>query len=204
MRSSPAREAVFAIESFMDELARAAGLAPLDLRMALLGSNGRLARCLQTAARQAGWDGGQAGSSMGVAGASAFGSHVALVANASIGADQRIAIDRLTCAVDCGRIVNPGVVRQQVEGALLWALGQAVAASPQWEGGRPRARKLSTIGLPTLAATPTIDILLIESDDAPGGVNGLGALPLAPAIANAIFAATGKRMRSLPFDPMGA
>lgn len=204
MRGSPEREAVFASESFMDELARAAGMAPLDLRMALLGSNGRLARCFQAAARRANWDGGLPGSSMGIAGASAYGSHIALVASASIGADQRVAIDKLTCAVDCGRIMNPGLVRQQVEGALIWAIGQATATAPEWRGGRPVARRLSAIGLPSLRNVPTIDIILISSSEAPGGVNGLGALPLAPAIANAIFAATGKRMRSLPFDPMGA
>lgn len=204
MRGSPEREAVFASESFMDELARAAGLAPLDLRMALLGSNGRLARCFQAAARRSGWDGGQAGSSMGIAGASAFGSHIALVASASIAPNQSIAVDQLTCAVDCGRIVNPGLVRQQVEGALIWALGQATAPAPEWLGGRPVARPLSAIGLPSMAKVPKIDILLVPGSDAPGGINGLGALPLAPAVANAIFAATGKRMRSLPFDPMGA
>lgn len=204
MRGSPEREAAFASESFMDELAHAAGMAPLDLRMALLGSNGRLARCFQAAARRANWDGGQAGSSMGIAGASAYGSHIALVASASIGSDQRIAVDRLTCAVECGRIINPGLVRQQVEGALIWAVGQATAAQPEWRGGRPMARRLSAIGLPTLAAVPQIDVLVLSSNVAPGGVNGLGALPLAPAITNAIFAATGKRMRSLPFDPMAA
>jgi isoquinoline 1-oxidoreductase beta subunit len=204
MRGSPEREAVFAIESFMDELARAAGMAPLNLRMALLGSNGRLARCFQTAARRAGWDGGLPGSSMGIAGASAYGSHIALVASASITPGQRIAVDQLTCAVDCGRIVNPGLVRQQVEGALIWAIGQATTAEPEWRGARPIARPLAAIGLPTLSAVPKIDVVLVSSSETPGGVNGLGALPLAPAIANSLFAATGKRMRSLPLDPMGA
>jgi len=204
MRSSPEREAVFATESFMDELARAAGLAPLDLRMALLGNDGRLARCFQAAARRANWDGGQPGSSMGIAGASAYGSHIALVASASISAQQEISVDQLTCAVDCGRIVNPGLVRQQVEGALVWAIGQATGSPIEWLGGRPVARRLSAIGLPTLAAMPRIDIHLIAGNDAPGGINGLGALPLASAVANSIFAATGKRMRNLPFDPMGA
>src|SRR5205085_10970311 len=81
MRGSPQREFAFFTESFIDELARAAGLEPLGFRMSMLGNNGRLARCLQAATRRAGWDGGAAGSTMGLAGASAFGSHIALVAN---------------------------------------------------------------------------------------------------------------------------
>lgn len=204
MRASPEREAAFATESFIDELARAAGLDPLSLRMALLGSNGRLARCFQAAARRAEWDGGGAGSNLGLAGASAFGSHIALVAGASIGPDQRIQIDSLTCAVDCGRVVNAGLVRQQVEGALIWALSQATAPVPDWRAAMPVPRRLSAIGLPKIAKQPPVDVVIIRTDEAPGGVNGLGAIPLAPAVANAIFAGTGRRMRSLPFDPIAA
>ncbi|MEO7654795.1 MAG: molybdopterin cofactor-binding domain-containing protein [Sphingomicrobium sp.] len=204
MRASPEREAAFASESFIDELARAAGLGPLTLRMALLGGNGRLARCFQAASRRAGWDGGGAGSNMGIAGASAFGSHIALVASAALGANQSIATTRLTCAVDCGRVVNPGLVRQQVEGALIWALGQATVPVPEWRAAMPVPRRLEAIGLPGIQKLPKIDILIIPSGESPGGVNGLGAIPLAPALANAIFAATGKRMRALPFDPMAA
>ena len=199
MRGSPEREAAFASESFMDELARAAGLDPLSLRMALLGGNGRLARCFQAAARRGGWDGGGPGSTMGIAGASAFGSHVALVASALLGADQEIAIGSLTCAVDCGRVINPGLVRQQLESALVWAIGQATAPAPEWRAAMPVPQQTKPI-----ARLPAIDIVLIPSSEAPGGVNGLGAIPLAPAVANAIFAATGKRMRSLPFDPMAS
>ncbi|MEO7603347.1 MAG: molybdopterin cofactor-binding domain-containing protein [Sphingomicrobium sp.] len=204
MRASPEREAAFASESFIDELARAAGLDPLSLRMALLGTNGRLARCFQAAARRGGWDGGGAGSNLGIAGASAFGSHIAVVAGASIGADQRVQVDSLTCAVDCGRVINAGLVRQQVEGALIWALGQATAQAPEWRAAMPVPRRLSAIGLPRVAKLPPIDIVIISSGAAPGGVNGLGAIPLAPAVANAVFAGTGRRMRALPFDPMAA
>lgn len=204
MRSSPWREAAFATESFMDELARAAGLDPLSLRMALLGGNGRLARCFQAAARRAEWDGGGAGSNLGIAGASAFGSHVALVADATISPDQRVVVHNLTCAVDCGRVVNPGLVRQQVEGALIWALGQATALSPEWRAGMPVPRRVGATGLPLIGGLPSIDVVIVPSSDAPGGINGLGAIPLAAAVANAIFAGTGRRMRSLPFDPMSA
>jgi isoquinoline 1-oxidoreductase beta subunit len=204
MRASPWRETAFAAESFMDELARAAGLDPLGLRMALLGDNGRLARCFQAAARRAQWDGGGPGSNLGIAGASALGSHIALVADATVSPDQRVQVHNLVCAVDCGRVVNPGLVRQQVEGALIWALAQATGESPEWRAAMPVPRRLAASGLPRMAGLPNIEVVIVPSSEAPGGVNGLGAIPLAPAVANAIFAGTGRRMRSLPFDPMSA
>jgi isoquinoline 1-oxidoreductase beta subunit len=204
MRGSPQREFAFFTESFIDELARAAGIEPLAFRMPLLGQNGRLARCLQGAARLAGWDGGAPGSTMGIAGCSAFGSHIGLVANASIGGDQQVKVDRLVAAVDCGRVVNKGLVAQQIEAGLIWALAQATVPSPEWIAAMPRARPIGGVGLPLLDDIPQIHVEIIPSSDAPGGVSGLGTTVLAPAVANAIHAATGKRMRSLPFDPMSA
>jgi isoquinoline 1-oxidoreductase beta subunit len=203
MRGSPEREFAFFTESFVDELARAAGLEPLAFRMSMLGENGRLARCLQGAARLAQWDGGGPGSTMGIAGCSAFGSHIGLVASASIGSDQRVKVDRLVAAVDCGRAVNRGLVAQQIEAGLMWALAQATLASPEWVAGMPRARPIGGIGLPRIGDTPQIAVEIIASGDPPGGVSGLGTTVLAPAVANAIYAATGKRLRSLPFDAMG-
>jgi isoquinoline 1-oxidoreductase beta subunit len=201
MRGSPKRELTFFTESFVDELARAAGLEPLAFRMAMLGTDARLARCLQGAARMAQWDGGGAGSTMGIAGCSAFGSHIGLVAMASIGDDQRVKVHRLAAAVDCGRVINSGLVQQQIEAGLVWALGQATAASPEWVAGMPRARPLGGIGLPRLGDTPDIAVQVIPSSEAPGGISSLAPTVLAPAVANAIFAGSGKRMRSLPFDP---
>jgi isoquinoline 1-oxidoreductase beta subunit len=204
MRGSPQREMAFFTESFVDELARAAGMEPLAFRMSMLGGNGRLARCLQGAARFAAWDGGGAGSTMGIAGCSAFGSHIGLVASASIGDDQRIKVHRLVAAIDCGRVMNSGLVTQQIESALIWALGQATAKQPEWVAGMPRARPFGEIGLPRIGDTPQIAVEIIPSSEPSGGVNGLGATVLAPAVANAIFAGSGKRMRNLPFDPMAA
>jgi isoquinoline 1-oxidoreductase beta subunit len=126
------------------------------------------------------------------------------MADATIGPDQGIAVHRLVAAVDCGRIVNPQLVRQQIEGGLIWALGLARVRAPSWAADMPRSRPLGSIGLPRIARTPEIEVQLIASNAAPGGVSGLGAAALAPAVANAIFAATGKRLRSLPFDPAGA
>ena len=202
MRGSPQREMCFFTESFIDELARAAGMEPLAFRMSMLGSDPRLARCLQGAARLAQWDGGARGSSMGIAGCSAFGSHIGLVADASIGDDQRVKVHRLVAAVDCGRVLNPAIVEQQIQGGLIWALAQATVPAPEWVAGMPRARPIGGIGLPRMSELPQIVVEIIPSSDAPGGISGLGTTAVAPAVANAIFAATGKRMRSLPFEPM--
>jgi isoquinoline 1-oxidoreductase subunit beta len=177
-------------------------MEPLAFRMSLLGGNGRLARCLQAAARVANWDGGVPGSTMGIAGASAYGSHIGLVASASIGEDQQVKVHRLFAAIDCGRVVNSGLVEQQIEAGLIWALAQATIPSPEWVAGMPRARPIGRIGLPRLGDTPEIAIEIISSSEEPGGVSGLGTLPLAPAVANAIHSGSGKRMRSLPFAPM--
>ena len=202
MRGSPEREFAFFTESFIDELARAAGMEPLAFRMSMLGSNGRLARCLQAAARLAGWDGGGAGSVMGLAGASAFGSHIGLVASATIGDNQKVRVHRLVAAIDCGPVVNAGVAKQQIEAGLIWALAQATVPSPEWVAGMPRARPIGGVDLPRLGDAPEIIVEIIPSSGALGGISGLGTLPLAPAVANAIAAASGKRMRSLPFEPM--
>jgi isoquinoline 1-oxidoreductase beta subunit len=141
---------------------------------------------------------------MGIAGCSAFGSHIGLVANASIGENQRIKVHKLVAAVDCGTAVNTGLVTQQIEAGLVWALAQATVAAPDWVAGMPRSRPIGGMGLPRLADTPEIVVQVIPSSDAPGGVSGLGTTVLAPAVTNAIFAGSGKRLRSLPFDLMSA
>ena len=204
MRGSPDREFAFFTESFIDELARAAGMEPLAFRMSMLGGNGRLARCLQGAARLAQWDGGGPGSTMGIAGASAFGSHIGLVTSASIDESQRVKVHRLVAAVDCGRMINASLAKQQVEAGLVWALAQATSPAPEWVAGMPRARRLGEIGLPRIGDMPEIVVQIIPSSDPPGGLSGLGTTVLAPAVANAIHAGSGKRMRALPFDPMAA
>ncbi|HEX8937863.1 MAG TPA: molybdopterin cofactor-binding domain-containing protein, partial [Sphingomicrobium sp.] len=133
-----------------------------------------------------------------------FGSHIGLVANAGIGDDQRVKVHRLFAAVDCGIVVNSGLVHQQIEAGLIWALAQALIASPEWVAGMARARPLGRTGLPRLSDAPEILVEIIPSSGPPGGISGLGTLALAPAVANAIQAASGKRLRSLPFDPMAA
>ena len=189
----------FVRESFVDELARRGGFEPLAYRMAMLGGNPRLARVLTAAAAIGGWDGGGAGSSMGLACLSAAGSHLAVLAIATIGPDQRIVVERLVAAIDCGRPINPGLIRQQVEGGLLAGLALATAGPVSWHGGMPVGGGSAALGL---QGTPAITVEVVPSTSPPGGLSGLGTAALAPAVANAIAAGTGRRLRNLPFAPM--
>ena len=188
--------ASFFTESFIDELARAQGAEPLSFRIGLLGGNVRLAKALMAASTIGGWDGGTGGggggSSMGIACASAFGSYIGLLAEAHVGPDQRVIVDRLVAAVDCGRAINPALIRQQIEGGLLAALDTAIALAPQIVAGMPRARPRRALGLVTLATSPKIEVELIPSHEAPGGVSGLASTVLAGAVANAL-ASAGRR-----------
>lgn len=188
----------FFTECFVDELSRQAGIEPLSFRMQMLGENPRLARCLSTAAALGGWDGGQPGSAMGIAAHSAFGSHIATVVEIEIDPEQRVRVLRAVCAVDCGRIVNPNIVRQQIEGGLLFGIAAASGAPVAFEAGRPTARGFGHFGFPTLARAPEVTVEIVESQEEPGGVTELGVPTAAPAMANALFALTGRRLRALP------
>jgi isoquinoline 1-oxidoreductase beta subunit len=203
MRGGSEALATFATESFIDEMARAMGLDPLACRISMLGGAPRLARAITTATAIGGWDGGGPGSSMGLACASLYGSHIGLLAEASIGSDQRVKVSRLVAAVDAGRIVNPNLVRQQIEGGLLAALADATVPIPEYIAAMPRAEPLAGRGYERLHETPQIEVEIIRSSDESGGISGLGIAVLAPAVANALAAGTGRRLRNLPFDPMG-
>ena len=204
MRGGDEAMLTFATESFVDEMARAIGAEPLAFRIGMLGGSKRLAQAIMTAAKIGSWDGGGPGSSMGLACASLFGSHIGLLAEATVGADQRVRVSRLVAAVDAGRIVNPGLVQQQIEGGLLAALASAVVPAPEYVAGMPRAVPLRGRGFERLHEVPKVEVELIRNDLDPGGVSGLGMAVLAPAVANAIAAGTGRRLRNLPFDPMSA
>ena len=189
----------FFTECFLDELARVAGSEPMSYRVGMLGGDVRLARCLTTAAALGGWSGGVPGSEQGIACHSMAGSAVAVLAEASVDGSGQPRVDRLVAAVDCGRAINPDVVRQQIEGGLVFgvAMGRGTAAS--YQSGLASVRRLGDVGLPTLGDTPEITIELIASSADPGGVGDLGVPAVAPAIANALFAAGGTRWRHLPF-----
>jgi isoquinoline 1-oxidoreductase beta subunit len=135
---------------------------------------------------------------MGIAAHSCFGSHVAILVEAAVGMDQRIRVTRAVCAVDVGRVVNPGIVRQLVEGGIVHGIAGATGTPLRFERGVPLQRSLGALGLPRLADTPDITVELLDSEEEPGGVTELGVPAVAPAIANAIFASTGQRLRTLP------
>ncbi len=186
----------FFTECFMDEAAGIAGIDPLSFRMGLLGPAPRLARCLSGAAALGGWEGG--GAAQGLAAHSCFGSHVAMLAEVAM-TGGRPRVVRVAASVDCGRIVNPDIVRQQVEGGIVYGLSAALGGAISWAGGHCQAGNFDALGLPALADCPEILIELIPSDQAPGGVGEIAVPPVAPAIMNAVAAATGRRARSLPF-----
>ncbi|MBV9842188.1 MAG: xanthine dehydrogenase family protein molybdopterin-binding subunit [Sphingomonadaceae bacterium] len=198
-RSDAHSYTAFFTESFVDELAAAASVDPLTFRLRMLRETPRLAACLKAAAAMAGWQGGHKGGAQGLACYSAFGSHIALIAEAGVTADQDVKVGRVFAAVDCGTVVNPDLVGQQIEGGIVFALGAAIGAEPGYAGGFAGPRRLGALGLPRLADCPDIEVQLIPSEAPPGGVAELAVPPLAPAVANALFTATGQRYRSLPF-----
>jgi isoquinoline 1-oxidoreductase beta subunit len=189
----------FFTECFLDELARVAGSEPMSYRVGMLGGDARLARCLTTVAALGGWSGGVPGSGQGIACHSMAGSAVAVLAEAGVDAGGRPRVDRLVAAVDCGRAINPDVVRQQIEGGLVFGVATVRGAAASYRGGLASVRRFGDVGLPTLADMPEITVELIASFADPGGVGDLGVPAVAPAIANALFAAGGTRWRHLPF-----
>ena len=197
-RSGAHSYTAFFNECFVDELSRKAGIEPLSFRMQMLGQNPRLARVLSTAAALGGWDGGQSGSSMGIACHSAYGSHVATLVEVEVSEEQRVKVLRAVAAVDCGRVVNPDIVRQLIEGGIVYGISGAAGNPIRIERGLPDRRYLRDFALPRLADTPEIMVEIVPTEEEPGGVTELGVPSVAPAIANALFALTGRRLRSLP------
>jgi isoquinoline 1-oxidoreductase beta subunit len=186
----------FFTEGFVDELAAVAGQDALAFRIGMLSGSPRLARCLSHAAATGGWS-GEAQSGEGLAIHSAFGSHIGLYVEAS-NEDNQIKIARMVAAVDAGRLINPDIVRQQIENGLIWGMAAALGNGVSFTHGLPDQATLGALALPRLKGMPDIQVELIPSNEAPGGVSDLAVPVAAPAIANAIFSATGKRLRSLP------
>lgn len=191
-------------ECFVDELSRNSGVEPFSFRMAALGGNPRLALCLSKAATKGGWAGGLEGTGQGLACHEMAGSYVAVLAEAQLGEDQRVRVTRLIAVADVGRVINPDIARQQLEGGLLFGLGAALGNPVHIRRGIAGPLRLRDLGLPKLADMPEIDVELIVSNNPPGGIGELGVPPVAPAIANALFSGSGRRFRSLPINPMAA
>lgn len=197
-RSGAHSYTAFFNECFVDELARKAQIEPLSFRMQMLGPNPRLARVLSTAAALGGWDGGAPGSSLGIAAYSAFGSHIATLVEVEVTAAQRVKVLRAVAAVDCGRVINPDIVRQLIEGGIIFGIAGAAGNPIRLENGLPDRRYVRDFALPRLADSPEITVEIIPSEEDPGGITELGVPSVAPAMANAVFALTGQRLRSLP------
>lgn len=197
-RSVGASQNGFTIECFIDELAHAAGQDPLAYRLALLKQAPRHRAVLQLAADKAGW-GKQlpAGHGRGIAVYESFAGWVAHVVEVSV-VRGMIRVQRVVSAVDCGTAVNPAGVRDQTESSITFALTAALKGEITIHGGRVVQGNFDDQPLLRIDETPTIEVHLVPSREPPGGVGEPGVPPLAPALANAVFAATGQRLRSLP------
>jgi isoquinoline 1-oxidoreductase beta subunit len=194
----------FIVESFIDELATRVGREPLSFRMALLGEDARLAECLQRAARLAEWDGGAGQSGNGIAcwriGDPATGeavARIACVATARAG-EGGVKVERLSAAVDLGRVVNLDIARQQIEGGLVFGTSLATGSAISFADGLPTDSGLGGLALPRLADCPQIAVEIVPGEGAPADPGEIGVAVAAPAIANALHSATGLRFRRLP------
>ncbi|MEO0463991.1 MAG: molybdopterin cofactor-binding domain-containing protein [Pseudomonadota bacterium] len=201
MRGNAHGYTAFAMESFIDEIASENGREPLSYRIGMLGDDIRMAACLQRAAQLAQWGGGGNQSGQGLAchriGDALTGARIACVATARA-AEGGVRVTRLSVAVDIGRIINRDIARQQIEGGLIFGIGIALGTSPRYRAGMPSALDYESLGLPSLKDCPEIDVDLIASTAAPADPGELGAVVAPPAIANALYSATGLRLRRLP------
>ncbi len=192
---------IFAVESFIDEIAAKSKREPLSFRMSMLGGDVRLAACLQRAAQLAEWDGGvdQSGQGLAIArlGDGPDAPRIACVATARQG-EGGVRVVRLSAAVDIGRIVNHDIARQQIEGGLVFGIGIALGNAVALRGGLPEGGGDAPLGLPGLADCPEMRVVFIASDAPPADPGELGAVVVPPAIANALYSATGLRLRRLP------
>ncbi len=195
----------FVVESFVDELAASAGADPGAFRLAMLADQPRHAAVLRAVLAMAGPLGPVPGSKpgerggRGVALVESFGSIVAQVAEVVVAGDGRPRVTRIWAAVDCGRLINPDTVEAQIEGGIVYGLSAALFGRISFSAGRVEQDSFSAYPLITMADCPAISVQLLPSAADPGGVGEPGTPPVAPAVANALFAATGRRWRSLPF-----
>jgi isoquinoline 1-oxidoreductase subunit beta len=194
----------FAKESFIDEMAHEAGADPLDYRLALLKHQPRLARILSLAAEKAGWKAPLgAGEGRGIALHGSFLSAVAQVVEVAVDGKGALSVKRVVAAVDCGTVVNPDIVKAQVESGVIFGLSAALFGRISIKEGRVVEENFPDYDMVHLAQAPNIEVYIVPSEEPPGGIGEPGLPPLAPALANAIFAATGRRIRSLPVTGEG-
>jgi isoquinoline 1-oxidoreductase beta subunit len=198
-RSVYASQNAFATECFLDEVAVALERDPLELRRELLAKSPRHLGVVELAAAKANWGSPlPTGRGRGIALCESFGSYVAEVAEVSVGPNGEPRVHRVVCAVDCGLIVNPSLIAQQLEGAVAFALTAALRGPVAIEKGRVQQSNFNDYDPIRMSEMPEVEVHIVPSHESPGGIGEPGVPPLAPAVANALFAATGRRVRRLP------
>jgi isoquinoline 1-oxidoreductase subunit beta len=192
----------FSVEAFLDEVAHAGGKDPYELRRALLANEPRMLAVLDLVAQKANWGSPYpAGHARGIATHFSFDSYVAQVAEVSVEGDGTVHVHRVIAAVDCGRVVNPDTVKAQIEGGIVFGLTAALKTEITLDKGRVQQRNFHDYPMVRMSESPAIEVYIVPSSERPTGVGEPGVPPVAPAVANAIFAATGKRVRRLPIKP---
>jgi len=197
-RSVGSSQNAFITEAFFDEVARAAGRDPYELRRELLADEPRHRGVLELAATKAGW--GEPlpeGRARGIAVAKSFGSYCAQVAEVEV-EDKAVQVKRVVCAIDCGQIVNPAIIEAQMESGIAYGLNATLYGEITISNGRVQQGNFDDYPLIGIAEMPKVEVHIVDSDASPGGVGEPGTPPIAPAVANAVFALTGTPVRHLP------
>lgn len=198
-RSAHSSQNAFMLECFVDELARAADRDPVDFRRNLMKSHPRHLAVLTAASEKAGWSTpALEGRSRGVAQCMCYGSYTAAVAEVSVSAESKVTVHRIVLAIDCGQVVNPELVSAQVEGSVAFALSALFHQEITIRGGEVVERNFDSHGVIRLEEMPRVETVLVPSGDGWGGVGAAAVAVVAPAVVNAIYSATGKRVRSMP------
>jgi len=189
----------FVVESFIDELAAQAKIDPVKYRRDLLDKTPRAKNVLDVATQAAGWGSMlPKGQGRGVSVMHAFGSFLSMVVDVTVNGDGEVAVNRVVCAVDCGMVVNPNTIEAQIQGGVIFAITAALYSEITIKDGRVEQSNFTDYRILRIDQTPTIDVHIIRSTEAPGGIGEPGTAALSPALTNAIYAATGKRLRQLP------
>ena len=203
-RSVGSSHNAFTVESFMDELANAAGKDPVEFRLNLLKNHPRIRRVIEVAAEKAGWGKSlKKGDGRGFAYHFAFGSYVAQAAEVSVlEKEGTIKVRRVVCAVDCGPVVNPAIIIAQMKGAILMGLSAALREKVEFAKGGVASSNFDNYELLRMKEIPEIEVHIVPSKEEMGGIGEPGLPPIAPAVANAVFKAAGIRVRRLPMLPV--
>jgi isoquinoline 1-oxidoreductase beta subunit len=195
---------VFALESFIDELAHHAGRDPYEYRRVLLAGNKRALRVLDLVADKSGWKHSPNRNRFrGMAFSHCFGTFIGQVVDISISARKEIKVHRVVAALDCGQVINPDSIRTQMESGVAWSLTAAVKSEITFDDGKVTQSNFHDFEVLRMPEMPRVETHIVESHEAPGGIGEVGAVPLIPALVNAVFAATGRRLRSLPVNRHG-